>query len=279
MNNFVTDDEIRLAIAETQTASEALGISICLCKARNPKKTLGFLARESGIPSTGYLSDVASGRRQLHAKYQEALLNALGIFGTVAEFVRILITMGRCDEDSAEWNIAEKSREDLRKLLRQQNRSMPERLSGLFFAFEVFAAFGLTGQKASRPALREFFGVSRGVDIDRALALLTQSGLIELRNEEFCVISDQVNFFGGDDGISHLEYLTMAIRDAETRLGAWFGRKDESFFLSSILSVKDKNYRNELPKIKDLIRRHESDLESGDADRLVRFNVQIYPLR
>lgn len=279
MKNSVTDEEIRHAIAETQTASEAFRIAIRLCKARNPKKTLGFLAREAGIPSTGYLSDVASGRRQLAAKYQESLLGALGIYGTVAEFVRILISLELLDSESAEWKIVEKSRENLRKLMRQQNRSMPERLAGMFFAFEVFAAFGLTGQKSTRPALRGFFGVSRGIEIDRALALLIQSGLIERREDEFFVISDQVNFFGGDDGMSHLEYLTMAIRDAETRLGNWFDRRDESFFLSSILSVKDENYREVLPKIKDAIRRHESDLESGDADRLVRFNVQIYPLR
>ncbi len=271
------DDELRSALAEATTASAALSAAMRLGKAKNAKLTLGFVARRAGIPSTGYLSDVMSGRRRLSHKYREGLFAAVGVEGTGADLLRVLCAL-EDEPDEEERSKLEREREALRKFLRQQSRSMPERLAGMFFAFEVFGALGLSGQRASRAQLRAFFGAGRGVEIERALAILLQAGLVERRGEDFHAVTDQINFFGGEDGMSHLDYLTMALRDAEKRVSDWYGKKDESFFSSSIISVKDSTYRAALPSIKDGIRRMESEIESGEADRIVRVSVQIYPL-
>ncbi len=269
-------EESKSNLADLERAHEALALLIRRGKAHSPKQTLGFLAKKAGIPSTGYLSDVMSGRRQLHPKYRDALLDALVVTGTVRSFVTVLLQL----EDLAEGDHADelvKEREAIRKVLRQQSRQFPERLAGMFFAFEVFAAFGLSGQKATRNQLRDFFGVGRGIEIERALGLLLQSGLIEREGDTFRIVSDQF-YFIGKDGLSHIDYLTMALREAEEKVSAWYERPDQSFFVSSILSVKDGAYRAKLPEIKAAMKRVESDLETGDADRLIRVNVQIYPL-
>ena len=271
------NDELRQALAEAPSAGAAFAAAIRLGKAKNPKLTLGFVARRAGIPSTGYLSDVLTGRRKLHAKYRAPLLKALDLSGTAAELITRLSALddGSEGEERAQLDA---DLEALRKVLRLQTRALPERLAGTFFAFEVFAAFGLTGQRASRADLRRFFGTARGIELEGALAQLMQAGLVEREDEEFRIVSDQINFIAGADGISHIDYLTMALRDAEKRVAAWCGKKDESFFSSSILSVKASQYREALPRIKETVQKLESDLESGEADRLVRFNVQIFPL-
>lgn len=269
-------EEPKSNLADAERAHEALAMLIRRGKALNPKQTLGFLAKKADIPSTGYLSDVMSGRRILHAKYRDVLLDALNVTGTVRSFVTVLLAIEDLDGGPGSEELV-REREAIRKVLRQQSRQFPERLAGMFFAFEVFAAFGLSGQKATRDQLRAFFGVGRGVEIERALGLLLQSGLIERDGETFRIVSDQF-YFIGKDGLSHIDYLTMALREAEEKVGAWYERPDRSFFVSSILSVKDSTYRVRLPELKAQMKRFESDLETGDADRLIRVNVQVYPL-
>jgi hypothetical protein len=273
------EDDLRATLAAAESFSDAIAAAIKLQKSKNERLTLGVLAKRAGIPSTGYIADLVSGRRRLNAKYRDGLLAALGIEERGAELVKTLAALDELDgDDHAERERLAKQRDGLRKLLRQQNRAMPDRMRSMFFAFEVFAAFGLSGQKATRADLREFFGGSRGIELEQALGLLMQAGLIERRDDTFHVVNDNVNFFAGEDGLSHLDGLTLALREAEERVGAWYGKKAESFFSSSIVSVKDATYRAALPGIKSAMLRMESDLESGEADRLVRFNVQIYPL-
>ncbi len=269
-------DESKSNLADLDRAHDALALLIRRAKALNPKQTLGFLAKKAGIPSTGYLSDVMSGRRQLHAKYRDALLDALDVTGTVRSFVTVLLHLEDVGSGDGSDGL-QIERDAIRKVLRQQSRQFPERLAGMFFAFEVFAAFGLSGQKATRDQLREFFGVGRGIEIERALGLLIQSGLIEREGDAFRIVSDQF-YFIGKDGLSHIDYLTMALREAEDKVSTWYEKPDQSFFVSSILSVKDATFRAKLPEIKAAMKRVESDLETGDADRLIRVNVQIYPL-
>lgn len=269
-------EEPKSNLADVERAHEALALLIRRSKALDPKQSLGFLAKKAGIPSTGYLSDVMSGRRVLHAKYRDALLDALSVTGTVRSFVTVLLAIEDLDGGTGSEELL-KERDAIRKVLRQQSRQFPERLAGMFFAFEVFAAFGLSGQKATRDQLRAFFGVGRGVEIERALGLLLQSGLIERDGDAFRIVNDQF-YFIGKDGMSHIDYLTMALREAEEKVSAWYDKPDESFFVSSILSVKDAVYRAKLPELKARMKRVESDLETGDADRLIRVNVQVYPL-
>ena len=129
------------------------------------------------------------------------------------------------------------------------------------------------------PKLQSLFGRGRGVEIDRALQILIAAELVEaLGGGNFRLNSHSINFAESEDGFSHLDFLKGAMKDAENAVDKWYARADRSFFTWSILSVKRAEYERLLPKLKDQIRVFEADLDGSDADSLIRFNVQVYPI-
>ncbi len=247
-------------------------------KRANPKLTLGALCRKIGIKSTGYLADVFGGRRKLGPAYWQPLLSALGIDGAAAEYLSLKLAVER--EPELGKDAATMLRlETLAKLVGSTQGTLPDRIRQVFFAFEVFSAFGLFRNKPTRTDLRGYFGAARGIELDLALHVLKSLALIEEGDEgAFHLLSDHVNFSDADDGLSHLDFLRLALRDADDKLARLYEQRGRTFFSSSIVSVREAAFVKALPAIKERIRLIESELETGDADRLVRFNIQIYPI-
>lgn len=274
MRNPAVDDILLTADA----GSEILRRFYELRKAENAKYSLAFLCRAAGIKSKGYLADVMNGRRKLNAEYWEDLAHAFGLDGLRSELFRMLLRLD-AEEDQAQKKILHAEIASLRKSIAASDETLPERLRGMFFAFEVFCAFGLYKNAPTRDDLRDYFGRSMGVELDAALHLLTSSGLAELQGDRYKLLRDTVKFTDSEDGISHLNFLRLSIEDAMRKVDKWQPKKEVSYFESNMISVRAKDYAKELPRIKEAIRRMQTNLESSDADLILRFNVQVYPTR
>lgn len=85
----------------------------------------------------------------------------------------------------------------------------------------------------------------------------------------------QYGFAESEDGTAHLEILRESILDAAKRSPAWFDRSDDAHFESMIVSVSRAEYRRLLQRLKSDLVQWVSDLETHDADSLVRVNVQV----
>lgn len=272
------EHQLARELAEATDAGDAIGRAYRLRKEADSKVTLGFLCKRASIPSTGYLSDVIKGRRALHPRYREALLAALGLTSVAAEFVEMLLARDDKDQPEAERAELEQRIAGHRKLLAAVTATLPQKLQSMFFSFEVFCAFGLFNHRATKEQLRGYFGAARGVELEMALHLLKAAALVEEDGDSLRLVSERINFIGSEDGMSHLEFLRLSILDAQAKVESWYPRRTEAFFAASILSVKASTYAEALPAVRERIQLLESSLESDAADRLVRFNVQIYPL-
>ncbi len=249
-----------------------------LRKAENAKYSLTFLCRAAGIKSKGTLADVMNGRRKLNAEYWEDLAHAFGLDGIRSELFLLLLRNDAAEEaDVKKALVAEIASH--RKSIAAADETLPERLRGMFFAFEVFCAFGLYKNEPTRENLRDYFGRAMGVELDAALHLLASSGLAELHGERYKLLRDTVKFTDSEDGISHLNFLRLSIEDAMRKVDKWQPKKELTYFESNMISVRTKDYEKELPRIKETIRKLQTNLESSDADMILRFNVQVYPSR
>ena len=85
--------ESSAALSTAETFADAFRTLYEQQKAREPKRSLAFLAKKIGIRSTGYLSDVMRGRRRLSHKLLPALSSALELNAGEARVLGLLAAL------------------------------------------------------------------------------------------------------------------------------------------------------------------------------------------
>ncbi len=89
--------------------------------------------------------------------------------------------------------------------------------------------------------------------------------------------SDQF-IFQKSDNRSHFHFLHECLARVAGNFENWYEKRDQAYIESSIISVEEEKYKRILPQIRNLFSDIQSDLESGKADKLILFNVQVLPL-
>ncbi|MCX6127325.1 MAG: hypothetical protein NTV34_21600 [Proteobacteria bacterium] len=82
-----------------------------------------------------------------------------------------------------------------------------------------------------------------------------------------------------EKGLSHIDFMKLTIREAASKAEEWFQKPNISVIISSIISVRAEDLYLQLKKAKENLYSLPSELESSNADTLIRFNVQIFPAR
>jgi len=282
-------------IHSATSSSEALRGLYQLAKQGNKNRSLAYYCKRAGIPSTGYFSDVLSGKRTISAKYRIAIARAFDLSSAAAACLRLLIDIDNAtlQERIAALRIKLSAN---KKLLKISYLALPTESTApigsndatddtdasdaraLFEALDVFCAFGLFRNRPSKAELQGYFTQPNAPNTDKSLRLLASLGLIKEDGDRYTVLLDHV-IFGSEKGrISHIDFLKMAIAHASENVAAWFGRTDQAYFTSTVASVKRESYAAALQDLKTKMLLTQSELGSDEADMLVRFNVQIYPI-
>ena len=242
--------------------------------------SIGYISRECGIPSRGYVSEFLNGKRRLNERYWAPVIRCFGLKGRFAEIAQLMFAL-EDEKDPSTRTSREQRLISLRRSIQNDVGSMPRKLQGLFFAFEVFCAFGLFRNQPSKEELKRYFGREFALEVEYALSALLTIDLISLDSETQRNTLKQsfVRFHDSeDDGLSHYNFLRYAVKDAEAKLKQWHKHED-ALFESTVISVRRDSYREFLQKYFEELVVTVRELESPDADTIVRFNVQIYPVR
>lgn len=246
-------------------------------KAGNPKVSLQQICRKAGIPSSGYLSDVMTGKRRLHLKYREPMAAALALTEHQGAFLGLLVELDHCRND-AERDQLMAQKEELAKILATHLAAIPGPLSGnVLFHMIVFSAFSLFDGKPTLADLERFFGPVARIGLRDSLCRLSKLGLIAQEGEHYTHTQHRVIFSKSDDGLSHIQFLKESIMDAARKVDKWYGRKGESCMMSTLISVRKSELAKKISQIKARILEMQSSLDTDSGDGILRFNVQIYP--
>jgi len=270
--------QIDAIMAEAESASAAISTLYTHNKAANPKVSLAYLCSRAGMKSKGYLSDIMKGRRTLNPRFAAPLAAALGLTGAAARAFKLLAELESGDLEAAPRRQAEERLEVLRRSLAVGREPLPQDLAKMATVFEVYSAFGLYGNAPTMAELLRYFGERHQDTLSAALALLLRHKLIEFDGDRYRAIKTGL-IFGAGTGFGHLDFLRSSLRDAERNLKRWFPRRDEAYIESVILSVKRSDYLKMLPLLRERLLESRSRLDTEKANLLVRFNVQIYPVR
>lgn len=248
-----------------------------LHKKRQSKMSMSWICRECGIPSRGYLSEFLNGKRRLGEKYWEPMIAVMQLEGTAAQIARLLLKIDAAKEGSEQENLATEL--TLLRRVIQRQESLPENLTGMYFAIEVFCAFGLFGNQPSERDLIRYYGRDRAIEVTRALAVLKKLGLIALEGEHYKIINSHLRFDQSEGKLSHKQYIRMSIDEAQEALEHWFPVRDQAMFETVRLSVKKQDYESFLKEFRDLVVKYMMNLESSQADQVISMNLQIFPLK
>lgn len=261
----------------SRNSVEALRALYLLYKKHNIKFSLTYFCARAGIASKGYLSEVLAGKKKLNPLYAEGLIKAFDLKGTAANYLKVLIELDEA-EDFATTQKLMRKKENLEKSLRVQKEVMPSAPQDPFFVLQVYSTLGLFKNQASFPDLLRHFGPKKEFVLRRALEALSESHLIFQDGEYWSPTHEQVVFSSNDDHRSHFHFLNSCLERAKEGVEKWYAKNSEAYFESSIISVNRKTYEELLPKIRASANELQSQLETAEADQLILFGIQVFPV-
>lgn len=272
---WTSEDEALLAARD---ATEALRNLYDYSKTRDRKYSMAYLAKISGLSSSGYVSDLMSGRRRIQVEQSLRLAKVFRLGKEAKQLFRTLIKLEH-EKESAKRASLLRRREVLTKALRIGHRKSTAALKDMTTAFEVFCAFGLFANRPTLDNLVDYFGSSRREEISEALNTLRSMNLVNAEGKHWKPLVDHIIFGEDSSGLSHINFLKDALVHASRSVEDWFPRKEMAYFTSTIISVKKQHYQAQLEDLRSKMVIWQTDLESGEADSLVRVNLQVYPIR
>lgn len=271
-------EQIRDVLFQSKTSAAALRQIYEILNRQDSTYSLSNICKRAGMPSKGYLSDVMKGRRILNKKYRAGLLRALHLSNEYARCINLLIQIDSEIDAKARKNL-ENDLHTARKTLKISRGNITPNHVGIFFAIEVFCAFGLFQNQPRRQDLSNYFKDVDDSKIGSALALLEQMGLVALGpNKRYQVLTNHFVLGGDQTNFSHVDFFKLALENAITNVDRWFFDKRRSYFVSSVLSVRKDIYEKRLAELRERMLLEQAELESEDANMIVRFNMQIFPV-
>lgn len=277
---MIYQKEIDTILLEATNSSEALRDIYQFRKSRNKSLSLARLCQITGIKSKGYLSEVFAGKKVIAGERLKALLTSLDIEGVHYDYIRTLAARDQL-LNQEDLPAIEKRLKALRISLKVLADNEKEELPIDLFELEIYCAFGLFGGTASRTQLIKYFGRDRGFALDRCLTNLVRRNWITKEDDttQAWGINRKHVLLSENNNQHHLSFLQQSIIDAANSIEKWYADKRVAHFESFILSVRSEDYEKAMRAFREKLLVLCNDLESIDADRLVKINLQAYPLR
>ncbi|MDQ3234058.1 MAG: hypothetical protein M3Q07_19790, partial [Pseudobdellovibrionaceae bacterium] len=224
-------------------------------------------------------SEFLNGKRRLNNRYWKSFIKCFGLTGRLATAGLLVFEMD-ATEDAEERRVLQEKLDSLKRSFKKVEESFPSRLHGMVFAAEVYCAFGLYGNNPTKEQLKGYFGRDRALDVEYALACLLGIEVVGLNTEtqRYFIRENTIRFTDSDDsGMTMNNFHHYAVQDAERAFKKWYSSQD-AYFETMMISVKKSRLPEFIEKVKDHSILSAQEVESTEADMLIRFNVQIYPL-
>lgn len=271
--------ETTAILLNAKTSREALRTLYHFTKGKKETFTLGSILLKTGIPSRGYLSMVFNGKKTLGEKYLGKIAKVFGLSPAETAYLEVLV---RIDLSKAKATIAG-LRAELAKArleLEVAQKVVGSRFGSYVLISEIFCALSLFKEPPTLNALLAKFGNHELLQVQGALAELENLGIIakDPKTGAFRQLQNKVSWVRGDKVDDVVRGIEEIYRDGIEKLPRYFADREISLYNASIVTAKWSDYVRLLPKIREEIYKLENQIESDEADALVRFNIQLYPV-
>jgi len=268
------------ALSQAETVARALRNVYLHNKKLDRKRSLSYYCRRAGISSTGYLSDVISGKRPLSGKYIGPICASFGFSGEQETYFLLIAERESAGEELQIAKLSEEI-ETIRKVLRinQQEMGLDPRV--FYFALELISTTYLFPEGATFEKLLAYYGNERAADLKEGLAFLEKRNLLVVEAGCYRSKSDYNTWIerAGQDLDMRLALNRKMLEETSNQLERYLPNNELAHFESSFISVDADTYRALLPKIRVELKKLRVRLDSPRANLMVRFNVQVFPIQ
>lgn len=271
--------ETTAILLNARGSREALRTLYHFTKGKKETFTLGQILQRTGIPSRGYLSMVLNGKKTLGEKYLGRIAKVFGLGPAETAYLEILV---RIDLSKAKATVAA-LRADLAKArieLEVAQKVVATRFGSYVLLSEIFCALSLFAEPPTLNQLLAKFGNHDFLRVQGALAELEALGIVAKDPDSggYRQLQNKVSWVRGDRVEDVVRGIEEIYRDGIEKLPRYFGDREVALYNASIVTAKWSDYLRILPKIREEIYKLENQIESEEADALVRFNIQLYPV-
>jgi hypothetical protein len=259
----------------------ALRAIIAIRRSENSKFTLSFLSKRLGIKSRSYLTEVVKGSKNLNPKHIVPLVGLLDLPLPETELLQGKLLLDFGDLAAAEIERLKLTVRDVEKKL----TSTIVEIAGvrdIHLVMMLVASFHLFHEGcATRRQILDLFKRDKHFEIERAISDLLQNGLLIREGETYRFspeYSDRIHLYMSTSPQNEVSYLQASLKEANEYVAQYSKADKQSIFYSGIITADLAKYRDAMDHVKQNLRSIQSRIESEDADTLVRFSVQLYPV-
>lgn len=246
-------------------------------KNKNPKFSLQYICDRIGLPSKGYLGDVMSGRRRLSVIHAKKLALVFSLEG-LEKKIFLNLVQKESERSPTKIKVLEKQIRSLKSQLTQGFSNFPQEVSQHLLFTRVFCAMGMFSESPTRQMLHQMFSPIPAAEIENIINQLIELKAISENKDKLVLSSSEVIFGINKSPAETINYIAEFIGHAKDQVKVWHSNREESYFSSSLVSVRKKDFIEKLPLIRDFFESLQTELEvPANADELVHFNVQIFP--
>ena len=272
-------NEIRQALRGSKDSSQAIKRLYELFKKKDGKFSLAYFCQKAGLASKGYLSEVIAGKKTLNPLYAEGIAKAFDLKGVTASYLKVLTELDQATDEKKIEKLKRKKVTLIKSLGVVTAATLSNSQQDIFFAFQVYSVLGLFQNRTTFAALLEYFGKKNESKLRTTLDYLLDSKLLVQDGEYYAPNYEQVVFSAHQDKQAHFKFLNSCLDKSKAALDEWYSKKSEAYFESSLISVDRAHYQVLLPKIRAMADEMQSQLETPEADQVVLFGIQMFPIK
>lgn len=263
-------------LMRSENPNQAFKALFALKKAEDPSFSFTRLMKEGGFLSKGHLSQLMSGKKPLVKRHLAALEAAFALNENQRAYLALLIDIER-ETDTIELERLRSERMVMEKLLRMKTTDSVGPGRKPFFEVDVFSAISLFRTPPSFADLLKIFGEENHALLAASLAFLVTDGVLACADGRYRRLCPVTTF--GLEG-ARFEYLNFLQNSLGTLRDLCRDKKnmDAIAMQTFTVSVKMSEYQKLIPRIHKVIGDMVLELETPDADTLVRFNTQVFPV-
>lgn len=261
-----------------RSACEILKVIYEDCKQKHPHLSLAWLANRLDLNSKSNISDFFNGRRSLAPQYWPPLFQALKISDPLeVKALTQLLSFER------EKNLLKKQEfkhgfDSTLKLLRSKKLSELGSLTP--YDAETICAFGMIDENADAlQELQKVFPRRSPMNIKNTLDKLLKLNIVVKNDQDQLHLNHSDIYYPRNSEQDTVDYLLDCFKSGnDLYRKKLYQDHTFSYFESIAVSVNKKEYSKTLKKIKNFVNGLVEELETSDADEVVRLNFQIYPV-
>ncbi len=273
------NDAISIILANSGLV--ALRHLLAIRRAEHSKFSYSSISRKLGIKSRSYLAEAIKGKKKLNEKHIDPIVSSLNLPEAAAELLKNKLYLESADLNSTE-------REKLRIAIQDASKKFSSSQIELNDVRDInlvmkmaMCLYIFPRGRATRRDIIELFGQERFVEVEWAIMDLLRNGLLVKEGDYFRYadnVSEIFHLYTRTSPSHEKAYLKSALQEASEHLDELNRRPESCVFYSGLITAQQLAYLQSMDFIKQSLRNIQSRIEAKDADSLVRFNVQIYPI-